>query len=242
MFTKLIRKLLLILALFSFSCNPVLAITTDEYRALMSNPDFAHADRRINELWDKVQSVAPQSVLDFLHQAQTEWWEYDLDSKAAYLIKEDKYSREAAYTKATEQCADELQILLKGLTTPVKPNKLIGEYVRTWEKVEGVDWLQDEINETGYLDIKWSNKKKSEVKLELLVYGGGGQYTPHIGEWSGRGVFKNRVLAISDKDNDEAHIIFVFTDDNTVMVVETSGMSAYHGDGAFFNGEYKRKR
>ena len=240
MFTKLIRKLFCLIMLLTFLCAPVMAITTDEYRALMSNPDFAHADRRINELWDKVQSVAPQSVLDFLHQAQTEWWEYDLDSKAAYLMKEDKYSREAAYTKATEQCADELQILLKGLTTPVKPNKLIGEYVRIWEK-----------EETGWLTVKWSNKKKSEVKLELSAIGGGTKeygsdyYAPHTGEWEGQAVIKNRVLAFSQDNSfyeaEDGYIIIVFQDDNTVLI-QTLGSIGDTGAAVTFNGEYKREK
>lgn len=242
MFTNLIRKLFCLTILSTIFCAPVLAITPDEYAALMSNLDFARADKQLTDAWRTLQRSAPKPVINFFEQARIEQLDYDLDRDAEYFMEEEEYPREQAYVKAAELCLKKVRLLQKALTTPMKPNKLIGQYVHTWDKVEGVEWLQNEINETGYLDITWANKKKSEVKLELLTYGGGGQYTPNIGEWSGRGIFKNSVLAISDKDIDNAHIIFVFTDDNTVMVVETSGMSAYQGMGAFFNGEYKRKK
>lgn len=241
MFTKLIRKLFCLTILLTFFCAPVLAITQEEYAALMNNSAFASAHKRINELWDKVQRIAPQSVRDFLEQAQTEWWDYQLDSRANDFIEDDKLPREAAYTKATSERADDLQILLKALNTPVKPNKLIGEYVRTWDKTD-----------TGWLNVKWGNKKKSEVKLELFAVGGGlanfgtDLWAPNMGEWEGRGVIKNRVLAISDKEFKNAHIIFVFQDNNTVMIETTSGFHFPNHDccglGVFFNGEYKRKK
>ena len=164
--------------------------------------------------------------------------------KAAYLMEEDKYSREAAYTKATEQCADELQILLKGLTTPVKLNNLVGEYVRIWDK-----------DETGWLTVKWANKKKSEIKLELFAIGGGTKeygpdfYAPHIGEWEGKAIIKNRVLAFSQdnsQDNsfykaEDGYIIIVFQNDNTVLI-QTLGSIGDTGAAVTFNGEYKREK
>ena len=176
-----------------------------------------------------------------MKQAQTEWWDYQLDSRANDFIEDDKLPREAAYTKATSERADDLQILLKALNTPVKPNKLIGEYVRTWDKTD-----------TGWLTVKWGNKKKSEVKLELFTVGGRlatfgtDLWAPNIGEWEGEAVVKNRVLAFSQdnsSDNEEdGHIIIVFIDDNTAMIQTTSGSIGDKGAGVTFNGEYKRKK
>ena len=90
MFSKLTHRLFYSLALLTLFCAPVLAISQDEYAALMRNSDFARADKRINTLWDKVQRIAPQSVLNFLKQAQTEWWNYNLDSRAEGFINNDK--------------------------------------------------------------------------------------------------------------------------------------------------------
>ena len=229
--------------LLTFFCAPVLGITQDEYAALMDTPAFARADKRINELWDEVQRIAPQSVLNFLKQAQTEWWEYDWDSRVASLIEDDKLPREAAYTKVTNERADDLQMLFKALTTPEKANNLIGEYVRTWDRGK-VD--------TGWLTITWSNKKKSEVKLELFAVGGRmanygtDLWAPNIGEWEGKAIVKNKVLAFTqdepDDDIDAAYIILIFKDNNTVLIETTTDSLYYVGVGVTFDGEYKRRK
>ena len=62
-------KKLLCFLLIALVCVPALAFTNTEYRDMLDNPDFARADKRINTLWDKVQRIAPQSVMKFLNQA-----------------------------------------------------------------------------------------------------------------------------------------------------------------------------
>ena len=235
-------KKLLCFLLIALVCVPALAFTNTEYRDMLDNPDFARADKRINTLWDKVQRIAPQSVMKFLNQAQAEWWDYGLDSSANDFMGDKKYSREQAYAKATELCADKLELLLNGLSRPANLNEIIGKYVCIGGKDDG--WLDGK--ETGWLEVKWADKKRAEVKVELSAIGGGSAHSnTNTGKWDGRGVIKNSVLAISDEDVERAHIIFVFNKDGTVMIATTSGFEFPHhsccGLNVFFDGVYVRK-
>ncbi len=241
MFSKLTRRLLCLLALLSLFCAPVSAITKDEYSALMRNPDFAKIDKRFNSLWSSVCDLASQPVLTYINQARIEWLEYNLDSRANDFMEDDKLPREKAYVKAANERADDLQTLLNALKTPVKPQKIIGEYVRTWNNVD-----------MGWLTIKWADKKKTKIKLELSAIGGGmanfgtDLWAPNMGEFEETATVKNKVLAFThepyDDDFEEAHIIFIFKDDNTVLIETTVKFYQYVGLGVTFDGEYKRKK
>lgn len=53
-------------------CVPSFALSDAEYRTMMKNPDFARADRRLNDTWKKVSRTLSGSALQRLKENQRE--------------------------------------------------------------------------------------------------------------------------------------------------------------------------
>lgn len=94
---------------------PSFALSNREYGDLMSNPEFARADRKLNKVYTDLRRTVSKAVWSVLKDEQKEWIDWGRDEDAqAYM---DKYARKysdeeyrwvKAYTMATNDRADYL--------------------------------------------------------------------------------------------------------------------------------------
>ncbi len=71
--TRSLLGLLAALALL-LSCGPSFGLTDKEHRLYLENyPEYAEADRQLNEAWTKFKSVAPKDFFDEMLKRQREW-------------------------------------------------------------------------------------------------------------------------------------------------------------------------
>ena len=206
-------------------CIPSFALSDAEYRTMMKNPDFARADRRLNDTWKKVSRTLSGSALQRLKENQREWISVGRDASAKDFL--DDYSRVEAYTIATDLRADELPKLAQSLSASASSSGVQGSYVR---KEHG--------EETAWLNVRMLNRKTSQVEVEISAVYLNSSGFANTGEWNGKGRIKNGVLNISDGDG---NITIIFESSGRVRV-ETSDFSEYTGMGVEFDGTYFRNK
>ena len=207
----MIKKVCALLILLLAVCSvPAFALSDAEYRAMMKNSEFAHADRKLNETWKRVSKTLSGSALEHLKQNQREWIKTGRYASAEAYLEE--YSRVEAYTIATNLRADELLELANSLSSSSSAKSVEGNYVRKERRAE-----------TGWLTVRILNRKTSEVEVEISAVWADSSGSANTGEWSGQGRIKNGVLNITDDSYDEdGRVILTFVNSNTVRV-ETEG-------------------
>ena len=110
------KRLFAVIALVLLTACSAFALSDAEYlRLKKSNADFARADKRLTQIWKKVQAALDEEVFEELKENQLEWINYVRDEKAESLMQEG-YSRAEAYTIATNDRADYLQGVLNSVT------------------------------------------------------------------------------------------------------------------------------
>ena len=102
------KRFLAVITLIFLLAVPALALSDAEFiRMKKNNADFARADRRLSQVWNRLRKELPKRVLNVLRDEQRDWVEYGRDEDAkAYM--EEGYSRVEAYTMATSDRADYL--------------------------------------------------------------------------------------------------------------------------------------
>ena len=208
------------LFLITILATSVFALSDAEYKKMMKNPEFARADKRLNQTWKKVSKSLKGSALDRLKQNQREWINTGRDASAEEFMGD--YSRVEAYTIATNLRADELPTLAKSLAASPSKKSFQGTYTRHGRGVESE------------LKVRLFNSKTSEVEVEISAVSD----TGNTGEWSGRGRIKNGVLEIYDEEA-EGYATLNFNGDK--VEVETEGLEVYCGMGVTFDGTYFRE-
>ena len=108
---RFFAALLLILLMFS----PSFALSDSEYlRMRKSSRDFAQADKRLNNVWNRLRRTLPRRIFTRLDELQREWVKNGRDEEAESLM-DDGYSRTEAYTIATNDRADALPKIAEDL-------------------------------------------------------------------------------------------------------------------------------
>ena len=102
------KRFLAVITLIFMLISPALALSDAEFlRMKKNNADFARADRRLSQVWNRLKKELPKRVFNVLRDEQRDWVEYGRDEDAnAYM--EEGYSRVEAYTMATSDRADYL--------------------------------------------------------------------------------------------------------------------------------------
>ena len=206
------------LFLVTILATSVFALSDAEYKKMMKNPEFARADKRLNQTWKKVSKSLKGSALDRLKQNQREWINTGRDASAEEFMGD--YSRVEAYTIATNLRADELPTLAKSLAASPSKKSFQGTYTR-----------RDRDGGSSDLEVRLLNSKNSEVEVSFSAVSDSG----NTGEWSGRGRIKNGVLEIYDEDA-EGYATLNFNGDK--VEVETDGLDGYLGMGVTLDGTY----
>ena len=209
------------LFLVTILATSVFALSDAEYKKMMKNPEFARADKRLNQTWKKVSKSLKGSALDRLKQNQREWINTGRDASAEEFMGD--YSRVEAYIIATNLRADELPTLAKSLAASPSKKSFQGTYTR-----------RDRDGGSSDLEVRLLNSKTSEVEVSFSAVSDSGS----TGEWSGRGRIKNGVLEIYD-DEADAEVTLNFNGDR--VEVETEGLDGYFGMGVTLDGTYFRE-
>ena len=116
------------LFLVTILATSVFALSDAEYKKMMKNPEFARADKRLNQTWKKVSKSLKGAALDRLKQNQREWIQTGRDASAEEFMGD--YSRVEAYIIATNLRADELPTLAKSLAASPSKKSFQGTYTR----------------------------------------------------------------------------------------------------------------
>ena len=102
------KKVFAVIALLLLSASACFALTDSEYlRMKKNNADFARADRRLTQVWNRLKDSLSRRAFLELREFQREWLDSGRD-EAAQSYMNDGYSRVEAYTMATSDRADEL--------------------------------------------------------------------------------------------------------------------------------------
>ena len=112
------KRFMSIIAVVLVFAVPAFALSDAEYlRMKKSSADFAEADEFLSDAYNNVKSVMPRSEFASIKEEQREWIKSGRDEAARAFMREG-YSKVDAYTKATEERAEELyhmfQMYMKG--------------------------------------------------------------------------------------------------------------------------------
>ena len=102
------KRLLCALVLLLVLAGSAFALSNKEYGRLMSNPEFARADRELNTVWEGLKDVLTGRDFDRVKREQRQWIANGRD-KAAKRYMNDGYSRVEAYTEATRDRIEALK-------------------------------------------------------------------------------------------------------------------------------------
>lgn len=102
------KKLFASIALLLVMAGSAFALSDAEYlRMKKNNADFARADKRLTQVWNKLKASLSRRAFSELQDLQKDWIAYGRDEEAENLMREG-YSRAEAYTMATSDRADDL--------------------------------------------------------------------------------------------------------------------------------------
>ena len=102
------KRFVTALLMMMLMISPAFALSDSEYlRMRRSSADFAQADKRLNNVWNRLRRTLPKRVFTQLDRLQREWVKSGRDDEAAALM-DDGYSRTEAYTMATNDRAEAL--------------------------------------------------------------------------------------------------------------------------------------
>ena len=79
-----------------------------------NSQSFARADRKLTNVWNKLKKSLPEFVFEALKKDQRDWIKQGRDNDAKSYIKEG-YSRTEAYTMATNDRANKLPDIARGI-------------------------------------------------------------------------------------------------------------------------------
>ena len=111
----IMKKLISVFALLILMAAPSFALSDAEYLKMKkNNQSFARADRKLTNVWNKLKKSLPEFVFEALKKDQREWIKQGRDNDAKKYIEEG-YSRTEAYTFATNDRANKLPDIARGI-------------------------------------------------------------------------------------------------------------------------------
>ena len=209
--------------------GPAAGLSDAEYREMMKDPDFARADRALNKEWSRILKEGGLSKVGIkaLKAVQAEWVRKGRDTQAR-LIMENGYAALEAYTTATVRRTEELPGLSERISLQDRPDGPQGYYVRR----EGG-------RETGWLSVRWTDKKAGEVKVGAEAIAVLQPDSVRSGAWFGEGTVRKGVLKALDG---EESATFTFKGDKVQVVASPGFSSSTVGLGVTIEGTYVRQR
>ena len=99
--------------------SPALALSNADYRKMMKDPEFAAADKKLNEVWVGLKKSLPKAAFEALKKDQNAWIARGRDKEANARMKQEDLSQTAAYAAVTRERAESLP----GLAQRYAPSK-----------------------------------------------------------------------------------------------------------------------
>ena len=209
--------------------GPAAGLSDAEYREMMKDRGFAEADRGLNEVWSRLlkEGGLSKAGIKALKADQAEWVRKGRDTQAR-LIMENGYAALEAYTTVTGMRADSLPDIAERIFLQDRPDGPQGYYVRR----EGG-------RETGWLSVRWTDKKAGEVKVGAEAIAVLQPDSVRSGAWFGEGTVRKGVLKALDG---EESATFTFKGDKVQVVASPGFSSSTVGLGVTIEGTYVRQR
>ena len=108
---------LLVGLLVGLLAAPALALSDAEYKKMMKDPEFAAADKKLNQVWAGLKKSMPKDAFEPLRKDQSAWAAKGRDEAANAKMKSEGLSRTAAYAAATMERAEALPDLAQQYTS-----------------------------------------------------------------------------------------------------------------------------
>ena len=117
------KKVFASIALLLIMAASAFALSDAEYlRMKKNNADFARADKRLTQVWNKLKTSLSKRVFAELQDLQKDWIAFGRDEEAEDLMREG-YSRAEAYTMATSDRADDLPEIAEDIARRLRRRK-----------------------------------------------------------------------------------------------------------------------
>ena len=97
------KRFLAVITLVLLLAVPSFALSNKEYGKLMSNPEFAQSDRRLNRVYDELKETVSEAVWDVLKKEQSEWVKWGRDEAAKEYMSKKRGRRRMNHTQAYTQ-------------------------------------------------------------------------------------------------------------------------------------------
>ncbi|MBQ3402687.1 MAG: hypothetical protein IJG65_04855 [Synergistaceae bacterium] len=202
---------------------PSFALSDAEYlRMRKSSADFARADRRLNQVWNKLRKSLPKRIFTELDKLEREWVMSGRDDAAAQLMEEG-YSRMEAYTMATNDRADALPKIARNLRDELRPSAQPRTQQPPAKRAAQPDPEPDPEpepvrqetsqpvipegeyqNDGGFLTVKILDASTNEA--EVIV----SRFKDEV-HWTARGWIEGDVLELSDNNYSSCQATLTFT-------------------------------
>ena len=223
----IMKRLCAVFAMMALLAAPALALSDEEYRRMMKDPEFAAADKKLNEAWAAAQKSLPKAALEALKKDQRAWIAKGRDKEAS---EQGDAPRVEAYAFVTEVRAELLPRLAMQYDLMAKPKGPEGYYVRR----EGG-------HETGWLMIRWADKKEGSLALDaeaILILS---EDNVRTGAFEGVASLKSERAEFADAEG-PGSLILNFEGDG-LKAETTDGFDGYWGGmGVTFEGTYARQK
>ena len=225
------RKYFAALCLWGLLTGAAAALSDPEYREMMKEPEFAAADRALNEAWAEAKRSMPKSEFEELRKRQRDWNARGRDAEARGLMDEGGMAALRAYAEVTNSRADHIREALDVALLKALPEGAPGYYVRKGESGEADGWL------------KVRRRDRSELEAEVEAVLVLGPDNVRSGALSGRGDLKDGIAEIVDPEDQEGRMIVTFEGDQaTVATSDAFKESGWCGMGVLLDGTYVRQK
>ena len=212
--------------------GPAAGLSDAEYREMMKDPDFAKADRALNEEWSRLlkEGGLSKAGIRVLKADQAQWVRKGRDTQAKILMEGGSTALEA-YTAATRLRADELPGIAGRIFLQDRPDGPQGYYVR-----------RENGRETGWLSVRWTDKEAGEVSVGVEAILDPDSDKFEIRTLFGEGTVRKGVLEVDGDYDGQGSATLTFQGDRVQVVASPDLAPDTTNMGLTLDGTYVRQR
>ena len=149
------------------SNNSNAKLSDSEYKQMMSNSDFANADKALNQAWRNAKNSLSKSSFEALKKSQTSWIKRGRDIEVKPLLA--KMSRVEAYTSVTNARAEYINKFANGTTNLSSAEENYEDSGNIYDDVPDdlPDDLPDDVPSDSDVPNEDSSSKNSEARKNI---------------------------------------------------------------------------
>ena len=213
--------------------GPAAGLSDAEYREMMKDPDFAKADRALNEEWSRLlkEGGLSEAGIKALKADQAEWVRKGRDAAAKRYMMEDGYTALEAYTSVTAMRVDALPHIVEPIFLKDRSDGPQGYYVRS-----------EDGRETGRLSVRWIDKEAGEVSVGVEAILDPDSDKFEIRTLFGEGTVRKGVLEVDGDYDGQGSATLTFQGDRVQVVASPDLAPDTTNMGLTLDGTYVRQR